>query len=42
MWTIKCLQVLQCWVETTLELTWEVVYSKLRQVGLDMHNLAIQ
>lgn len=35
------LQVLQCWVEITAEPTWDVFYSKLRQLGLDMYNLAI-
>lgn len=38
----KCLRVLQRWLEHTPEPTWEAFYKKLRQPGLDMHNLAVQ
>ena len=38
----KCLQVLQRWLEVTPKPTWEVFYGKLREPGLDMHNLAVK
>lgn len=38
----KCLRVLQRWLQVTPEPTWEVFYSKLREPGLDMHNLAVK